>query len=99
MVPEFEQAAFAAKAGEVTPIVRTQFGYHIIKVESKSATAFDSVKATIEKKEHQKRLQTALDSIKDNAKPTFNEAYFQPPAEAKPPVAAPPAADAGLQKP
>lgn len=76
MVPEFEQAAFAAKAGDITPVVRTQFGYHIIKVESHSSTPFDSVKASMEKREHQKRLQAALDALKDSAKPTFNETYF-----------------------
>jgi peptidyl-prolyl cis-trans isomerase D len=34
MAPEFEQAVFSLKPGDVSELVRTQFGYHIIKLEA-----------------------------------------------------------------
>jgi parvulin-like peptidyl-prolyl isomerase len=85
-VPEFEQAAFGAKAGELTPVVRTQFGYHIIKVDEHGTTPFDQVKSFIERSERQARLQEALEKLKSESKATFNDAYFAAPA---PPAPAP----------
>ena len=53
MVKEFEDKAFAMKAGEVSEPVKTMFGWHIIKVEERKEAqdrAFDTVKEEIAKK-------------------------------------------------
>lgn len=39
MVPEFEQAAFEQPVGEVGPIIKTAFGYHIVKVTKRDDAA------------------------------------------------------------
>ena len=50
MDPAFEKAAFETESGQVTGIVKTSFGYHIIKVTDKkeaSVTSFDEAKEQI----------------------------------------------------
>ncbi len=52
MVPEFEQAAFAAEIGQIVGPVKTQFGYHLIKVEGKneaSVAPYEEVAEMIKK--------------------------------------------------
>lgn len=52
MVKEFEEAAFAAEIGHVVGPVKTQFGYHLIKVEKKNeavVSEFDEVKEMIKR--------------------------------------------------
>jgi foldase protein PrsA len=76
MVPEFEAAAFAAKPGDITPVIKTQFGYHVIKVESHDETPLESVKPAIEKTLRQKKMQETLEAMKTSANATYDESYF-----------------------
>jgi len=50
MVPEFEKAALALEKGKVSEPVKTQFGWHVIKLEDKRMSkppSFEDVKATM----------------------------------------------------
>jgi peptidyl-prolyl cis-trans isomerase C len=76
MVGPFDQAAFSIPVGEVSEPVKTQFGYHIIKITSRTSKPFDTAKAQIEKDLKPKMAKEALDQLKVHTPVALNDAYF-----------------------
>jgi peptidyl-prolyl cis-trans isomerase C len=76
MVPVFEEAAFALKPGQLSDPVKSQFGYHLIKVESHDSKPFDEVRSQLQTQLQQERLKTALDDLLKKAQVVLDPTYF-----------------------
>jgi peptidyl-prolyl cis-trans isomerase C len=65
MVPQFSNVAFALKPGDVSDIVETEFGYHIIKVEDHRTAPLtdDKVRQQIVGKLKQKKIEDKIEEI------------------------------------
>lgn len=71
MVPEFAEAAFKLKKGEVSEPVKSQFGWHVIKLEdrrTKPLPTFDEVKPQIDQYLVRKAQQDLIVALREKAK-------------------------------
>ncbi|HOD35128.1 MAG TPA: peptidylprolyl isomerase [Syntrophales bacterium] len=86
MVPEFENAAFGLKPGEISDVIETPYGYHIIKAEDKKAAempAFDSIKDQVRVKATQAAEQKRVNDFVEKAKKDTKTTIYAQPKETK----------------
>jgi peptidyl-prolyl cis-trans isomerase C len=102
MVPEFSDAAFKLKEGEISEPVKTQFGWHIIKVEgvrTKTFPPFEQVKDQAARYVSQKAEQDAVLQLHTAAKIELFDADGKPLPPQAPPTDPTKAAPAEGDKP
>ncbi|MCP4577103.1 MAG: hypothetical protein GY846_12550 [Deltaproteobacteria bacterium] len=78
-VKPFEDAVFSRKVGEIGPVVKTQFGYHIIQVMNHQkggtaslAEAKPSISDHLVSKQKEEMLKAYIDSLKSKAKIVYH---------------------------
>lgn len=100
MVPEFEKVAFSAPVGQVSEPVKTQFGYHLIRVDKRDTPSFESLREEIENRIKPDQARQAVEALAKNAAVVMNDSYFGPaPTPMVPPAPGAGAGSAGVSGP
>lgn len=79
MVPPFDQAAFSLPIGQLSEPVKTQFGYHLIQIQSRKSSTYEEAKPVIERKQKSEVGRKALEDVKKRYVVALDEAYFGKP--------------------
>jgi len=70
-----------AEIGELSEPVKTQYGYHLIKVESRESKTFEEVKPELEKRVGPEMTQKAVADLEKQTPVVLDPDFFGPPAK------------------
>ncbi|HON39081.1 MAG TPA: peptidylprolyl isomerase [Deltaproteobacteria bacterium] len=84
MVPEFENAAFALKKGQMSEVVKSSYGYHVIMCDDVEAArqldleeVRDTIKQQLKSEKSEETVSALIEQAKKNHPVTVNEEYFR----------------------
>jgi peptidyl-prolyl cis-trans isomerase C len=79
VVPSLEEAVCAMNPGEISQPVKTAFGYHVIRMESKDAKDFQELKGDLEPKYRAEAAKKMIDDLIAKTKVIKDKEYYAPP--------------------
>src|ERR1700693_3856091 len=80
-VPEFQQAAFSLPKGAISDLVKTQYGFHIIKVidhETARTKSLDEVRSSIEPTVLDEKVSAEANDISEKMASAIRQSNHQP---------------------